>query len=313
MPRPGRDVTSRAGRDRPADVWVFLGFGEAAAGLVSAGLLKGKPLAVCLPIGRAPSASSVHRLQLHGLEPALDPSGVRGAAVVLSLVTPGAALEVARTVAPHLDAGTFYVDMNSIAGQTAAEIGQVIESHGARFVDAAVMGPVPLQGLRVPIWLSGASAEQFHTLAARHGLNTTVISARPGDASALKMLWSVMTKGTIALYAESLVAAHRLGLLAPMLEMLAREYGATGTPAMIQRMLGSTAASGSRRLGEMEEARKTLEGVDVPSWAVSATLKWIEALNGLPGVAEARGVPEVVAAVSKALEARLSAAGKTSS
>jgi 3-hydroxyisobutyrate dehydrogenase-like beta-hydroxyacid dehydrogenase len=230
---------------------------------------------------------------------------------VLSLVTPDAALEVARSIEAHLDAGTLYVDFNSIAGQTAQAVAEIVEGRGARFVDAAVMGPVPLQKLKVPIWLSGTAAHEFDDLARRQGLNTTVVSERAGDASALKMLWSVMTKGTIGLYAESLVAAHRLGLLQPMLDMIAREYGATGTSAMILRMLGSTAASGDRRLGEMEEARKTLEAAGVPSWTVAATAKWIAALNGLPGVAAAGSVPEVVKTASDALATRLDAAGKT--
>lgn len=216
-------------------------------------------------------------------------------------------------VAPFLSPATLFVDMNSIAGQTAVEIARIVEARGARFVDAAVMGPIPLMGVRVPIWLSGAAAGDFHDLATRHGLATTVLSARPGDASSLKMLWSVMTKGTIALLAESLTAAHRLGLVEPLLDLLSREYGNVGTPAMILRMLGSTAASGSRRLEEMREAAKTLEGVSVPSWAVEATVRWIAALSGMPGVPDAQTVPEVVRAVSDALGTPLLVSEKRSS
>ncbi len=297
-------MTPDAPSARDAEAWVFLGFGEAASGLVAAGLGNGARYAACLPLHRAPSPGTARRLAQHAMTPLLDASGVRGARVVMSLVTPDAALDAARTVTPHLDNGAFYVDFNSIAGQTARAIAEIVEAHGARFVDAAVMGSVLLQKLRVPIWLSGADAREFHDLAIRQGLHTTVISERPGDASALKMLWSVMTKGTIGLYAEALLAAHRLGLLQPMLEMIARDYGATGSPAMILRMLGSTAASGDRRLGEMDEARKTLAEAGVPSWTVDATVKWIAALNGLPDVADALSVPDVVKAASEALETR---------
>jgi 3-hydroxyisobutyrate dehydrogenase-like beta-hydroxyacid dehydrogenase len=303
-------MTSDATGGPDAESWVVLGFGEAASGLIGAGLLNGARYRVCLPLGRAPSARTSDRLSQHEITPSLDPSGVRGARIVLSLVTPDSALDVAQAVAPHLDRGALYVDFNSIAARTAHAIAEIVEGRGARFVDAAVMGPVPLLKLRVPVWLSGGAAGEFREIAQRRGLNTTVVSERAGDASALKMLWSVMTKGTIGLYAEALVAAHRLGLLQPMLEMIAREYGVTGTSAMILRMLGSTAASGERRLGEMEEARKTLEDAGVPAWTVAATVKWIAALNGLPGVADARDVPDVVKAASEALETRLDAAKK---
>jgi 3-hydroxyisobutyrate dehydrogenase-like beta-hydroxyacid dehydrogenase len=289
--------------------WVLVGFGEAASGLMAAGFLAGGDVTVCLPFRRPPSARTAQRLAEHGVTPAVDPKAVRGADVVLSLVTPDAAVDAARAVAPHLGAGTLYVDLNSIARQTVLEISSIVEARGAGFVDAAIMGPVPLQRLAVPIWLSGGSAAEFHALATHHGLNTRLISGRAGDASALKMLWSVLTKGTIALYAEALIGAHRLGLLEPMLEMVASEYGATGTPAMVKRMLGSTAASGGRRLGEMEEARKTVESVGLPTWTVDATLKWIAALTGLPGVAEAADVPATVAAASDALDVRSAAGG----
>src|SRR5688500_10696324 len=124
--------------------WVTLGFGEAAAGLLSAGFLRGAGLSVCLPTGRKPSPETRRRLSECGLKATPDPAAVREASVVLSLVTPDAAREAAEVVAPFLSPATLFVDMNSIAGQTAVEIARIVEARGARFVDAAVMGPIPL-------------------------------------------------------------------------------------------------------------------------------------------------------------------------
>lgn len=295
------------------ETWVLLGFGEAAAAFVAAGLPAGARVSVCLPAGRPPSAGTQRRLRARGLTASLDPSDVARASVVLSLVTPDAAVDVAAAVGPFLRPGTFYVDMNAITGEAATRIATIVEGHGARFVDAAVLGPVPLMKLQVPVWLSGAAAAEFHTLAPGRGLATAVISSRPGDASSLKMLWSVMTKGTIALLAESLTAAQRLGLLEPMLALLKQEYGNTGTTAMILRMLRSTAVSGGRRLEEMRGAKDTLDAAAVPAWTVEATLRWIAVLNGMPRVADADTVPEVVQAVSNALGTPLGARPTSSS
>ncbi|MGH2404466.1 MAG: DUF1932 domain-containing protein, partial [bacterium] len=267
----------------------------------------------CLPAGRPPSESTRRRLRDHDLAASLDPSGVAQAAVVVSLVTPDAAEDAAAAVAPFLHPGAWYVDMNSISGEAAARIASLIEGRGGRFVDAAVMGPIPLMKLQVPVWVSGTAAEELKTLMAARGLAATVISSRPGDASSLKMLWSVMTKGTIALLAEALTAAHRLGLLEPLLALVRQEYGNTGTPAMIIRMLRSTTVSGARRLQEMRGAKRMLDAAAVPSWTVDATLRWIAALNGMPGAADADTVPEVVEAVSKALGAPLGARSAPSS
>jgi 3-hydroxyisobutyrate dehydrogenase-like beta-hydroxyacid dehydrogenase len=287
--------------DQTRDLWVFLGFGEAAAAIVAAGFPRTARALVLLPADRQPSDATRQRLGASRLASSSDPAAVHDARVVLSLVTPDAALDAAHVVVPHLRRGAIYGDFNSVAGETAAEIAGIVERGGARFVDAAIMGPVPLMKLEVPIWISGAAAEEFHRLAGAQGLTTTVLSAKAGDASALKMIWSVMTKGTIALLAEALIAAHRLDLLKPILSFLAEEYGNTGTPTMILRMLRSTAASGARRVGEMREAKRTLESVDVPTWTVDATIRWLTALTGMRE-AEAAGSPaEVIRAASEAL------------
>jgi len=241
-------------------------------------------------------------LEKAGLPASVAPDGIGRSDVVLSLVTPAAALEAAIAVAPHLKQGAIYVDLNSVSGQATVDIAGIVEAQGARFVDAAVMGPVPLLKLQVPIILSVAAAAFYNQLAKRRGFQTCVLSRRPGDASSLKMLWSVITKGTIALFTEALVAAHRLELLEPLIGMLGREYGPTGSPAMITRLLSSTTVSGSRRLDEMREVRKVLAGASVPAWTVEATEKWIGELSRITGVRSLQNVERVVAAVSDGLK-----------
>lgn len=284
--------------------WVFLGFGEAAAVLAAALRARRRPppVSVCLPLGRAPSSATQARLTAAGIPCDFTPAAVRGALVILSLVTPTAAKDAAAAVAPHLAPGALFVDLNSIAGDTVREIAGIVTSGGGQFVDAAVLAPVPLRGLHVPLLLSGTASEAFHRLGRRHGLNTRVLSTRPGDASDVKMLWSVITKGTIALLAESLVAAHRLELLDPVTGLLAREYGPTGSAAMVMRMLHSTIRSGARRLDEMDEARRTLGRAGVPAWTVESTCRWIAALCRLPTL-EAATVPASVRELSDALSA----------
>jgi len=284
--------------------WVLLGFGEVAATLFAPTLrgATGVECSVCLPLGRQPSEATLRRLRASGLVATYEASGVNNAAVVVSAVTPAAAVRVAESVAPYLGADCIYVDVNSVAGPTVAQIAGVIESQGGRFVDAAIMGPVPLLRDQVPIFLSGRAAANFHKLASALGLNTTVVSSQPGDASSAKMVWSVMTKGTIALLAETLIAAHRLGLLDPLRQLLAQEYGQAGTDAMILRMLRSTTLSGARRLNEMDEVKKTLDAVSVPAWTVGATRRWISELSRLTAARTSQSVEEVVRAISEELE-----------
>jgi 3-hydroxyisobutyrate dehydrogenase-like beta-hydroxyacid dehydrogenase len=224
-----------------------------------------------------------------------------GSEVIVSAVPPASALEIAQDVAQHLSPGSLYVDMNSVSGPTVKQIDAVIEARGGRCVDAAIMGPVPLMGCQVPIILSGSAALEFDAISKAFGLNTSVLSMQVGDASSLKMLWSVITKGTIALLAESLIAAYRLDLLEPLRELLAQEYGNTGSDAMIRRMLRSTVRSGARRLGEMDEARKTLESAAVPTWTTVSTKSWIQELASMAGAENSKSVDELVQSISDEL------------
>src|SRR5437879_10584122 len=65
---------------------------------------------------------------------------VRASRVILSVVPPHGAAELARAVAA-LGFRGLYVDANAVAPATAREIGRVVEAAGARFVDGGIIGP----------------------------------------------------------------------------------------------------------------------------------------------------------------------------
>jgi 3-hydroxyisobutyrate dehydrogenase-like beta-hydroxyacid dehydrogenase len=278
--------------------WALLGFGEVGEILVGPDVLGPLEPAVVLPGMRAVSAATRARLDRAGIEPLTDPAALGSFDVVLSVVTPASAADVAHDAAPHLQPGALYVDANSISGETARQIAEIVADDSAAFVDAVFMGAVPLLRAAVPMYLSGPGASAFASLASDAGLVPRLVSERPGDASDLKMLWSVMSKGTIGLVAETLTAAERLGLTASVLELLAEQFGRTGSADMVLRMLESTARSGARRLDEMAAARETLARAGVPATMVDAASAWIELLSERGSAAGAPDVETAIAAAS---------------
>jgi 3-hydroxyisobutyrate dehydrogenase-like beta-hydroxyacid dehydrogenase len=278
--------------------WALLGFGEVGEILVGPDVLGPLEPAVVLPGMRAVSAATRARLDRAGIEPLTDPAALGSFDVVLSVVTPASAADVAHDAAPHLQPGALYVDANSISGETARQIAEIVADDSAAFVDAVFMGAVPLLRAAVPMYLSGPGASAFASLASDAGLVPRLVSERPGDASDLKMLWSVMSKGTIGLVAETLTAAERLGLTASVLELLAEQFGRTGSADMVLRMLESTARSGPRRLDEMAAARETLARAGVPATMVDAASAWIELLSERGSAAGAPDVETAIAAAS---------------
>lgn len=134
--------------------------------------------------------------------------------VVLSVMNPGAALDFARKAADAIRAGghrTLIVDCNAISPDTVHEIAALIEGAGGRFLDGGIIGPPPRGKAKTNLYVSGRGASDLAALAGPQ-LAMHVVSERIADASALKMCYAALNKGTQALWLEVLIAAQRLGV-----------------------------------------------------------------------------------------------------
>ena len=187
-----------------------------------------------------------------------DATLVHAADVLLSILVPAQAEELARRIAAAVQrTGTdlLYVDCNAIAPETARAVGRIVESAGARFVDAGIIGPPPRrEATGTRFYASGAAAADFAQLR-DHGLDVRVIGERPGDASAVKMCYAALTKGTTAIMTQLLIAAERLGVSEPLRAELEESQ-----PEMLQRMRRAVPAmvpKAHRWVGEMEEIART--------------------------------------------------------
>jgi len=197
-----------------------------------------------------------------GIEPVPDDRAlVRGADLLLSILVPAEAEALAVRIAGALREGgadLLYVDCNAIAPRTAQRIAGVVEGAGGRFVDAGIIGGPPKPGGSGPrIYASGRHAGEFARLRDA-GLDVRPIGEEPGQASALKMCYAALTKGTCALMTELSIAAERLGVS----EALRAEFAAS-QPHHLEWMRGwvpGMVPKAHRWIGEMEEIAKTFEG-----------------------------------------------------
>ena len=188
-----------------------------------------------------------------------DDALVREADLLLSILVPAQALRLARQIAAALGrTGTdlLYVDCNAVAPQTARRIAEVVEAAGANFADAGIIGPPPKTGARTVFYASGAHAKSLAALR-DFGLDVRPVGERPGDASAVKMCYAALTKGTTALMTELSVAAERLGVTAVL-----RQEFSESQQAPLDRMAKAVPAmipKAHRWVGEMEEIARTFE------------------------------------------------------
>jgi 3-hydroxyisobutyrate dehydrogenase-like beta-hydroxyacid dehydrogenase len=208
-----------------------------------------------------------------------------GGSLILSLVTAGQALAAARQAARVLSSGALYLDMNSVAPATKQAAAAVIGAAGGQYVDVAVMAPVHPARRAAPLLVSGpAAGEAAAALATLGFTDVTVVGDAVGQASAIKMIRSVMIKGLEALAAECAVAAHRAGVLDEVLASLGSEW-----PGNIAYRLERMTSHGRRRAEEMAEVSATLRALGVAPAMASATQGWQQRLGALdiPAAADA--------------------------
>jgi len=239
---------------------VLIGLGEVggilAVDLIARGHQPTATFDVRLADPASPPSVTAASLELVAARSAAE--AVAGADLVISAVTAGRALEAARSVAPHLAPGAFFLDVNSVSPGTKQASAVVIEAAGGRYVEASVMSSFPPKRIRTPMLLGGPHAAAFAALAAVLDFQTSVFSAQVGGASAVKMCRSVMVKGMEALFLESMTSARHYGVTNVVLASLADTLPGIDTPALARYMISRAVLHGRRRAEEVREVAKTV-------------------------------------------------------
>jgi 3-hydroxyisobutyrate dehydrogenase-like beta-hydroxyacid dehydrogenase len=192
---------------------------------------------------------------------------------IWSAVTSDQAAAAAAQTAPHLNAGHLYADLNSVSPAVKQAIAGTIGAAGARFVEVAMMQPVPPYGHRVPILAGGIGAVEFRDRMTPYGMRIEVTGEQVGRAAATKMFRSIMIKGLEALITECVLAAGRYGAEEGVFASLAESYPGIDWPALADYMIGRVVEHGERRAREMEEVAETLESIGIEPIMALATAR----------------------------------------
>jgi len=228
---------------------------------------------------------------------------VRDADVVLVVVPGSAVVEVARGAAPHVRAGSLYVDAATAAPEAKGEAGALVGDAGALYVDAAVLGAVAADGYAVPFLASGPGAEAWADLMAPYGLCLETMDGPAGSASRVKLLRSVYMKGRDALVLEMLVAARRYGVERELIESVKGAGEGVPFPELADRVLRSLAVHAGRRSEELEAAAEVLRAAGIEPVVAEAGAERLRRLAEL-GLRERFGGerPEAVEDVLRAID-----------
>ena len=270
----------------------FLHPGEMGVSL-AATVLRGGHEALWAADGRG--AATRARATEHGLT---DAGGVGALCarsdVVVSICPPHAAEAVAAAVAEAGFRGLF-VDANAIAPARMTDVGRRLAEAGIDVVDGGVIGgPAWIPGTRLV--LSGARAAEVAAAFAAGPLVTEVLGTELGTASALKMAYASVTKGTTALLAAALAAAEGHGVGEALLRQWALDApGSDDDRALRVRRVTRKAW---RFAGEMEEIAATFEAAGVPGGFHAAAAELFRRLAGFKGAVELPALAQVLEAAA---------------
>ncbi len=173
------------------------------------------------------------------------------------------ALDAASSTAPLLKKGAVFLDLCTVTGKMADEDRSAIEGAGGRYVDVAVMGGFFKYGIKAPMLVAGDNGEDAVAWMNANGFDAKYLGPKPGSASSVKMVRSVLMKGLEALGVEALVTAERQGIREEVLACLA-DVDLIDFRDHLASLVRTHVVHARRRWEEMGLVAQTLRETGVP-------------------------------------------------
>ena len=184
--------------------------------------------------------------------------------IVLSIVPPGLAAQVAEDVAKSMSNSGHnppFADCNAVSPETAKAMAKKISEAGADFIDGGILGPPPNETRNnTRFYFSGERAELLSELDCK-GIIVRLLGPEIGRASGIKMCYAALTKGTHALQTAVITLAEALGLT----EEVSHEFQ-TSQEASYQQISSSAPrlpVVAWRYIDEMKQIAQTFEAAGV--------------------------------------------------
>lgn len=196
---------------------------------------------------------------------------VRKSDLIFSTVVTQAAKEVAVLCSDHLSPGKIYVDLNSTSPSVKVDMGDIIQSSGADFVEGAILGAVGVTGSKTQILTAGEKGKEVADNLNNLGLNVLYYSPEIGKASLFKMIRSIFSKGLEVIMLEMLVAGKRVGINNDLWEDVTCFMASKPFDEICAHWIRTHAVACKRRYHETEQVLETMKEIGVEPIMSSGT------------------------------------------
>ena len=262
---------------------------------------RGFRVLTCL-VGRSPR--SAHLAQAAGFEVVADfASLVAQSSIILSIVPPATAKEMALNMRQAMHAVQHYpcyADCNAIAPRTVRTIAQYFGDTPCIFIDAGIVGLAPHEDRPATrFYCSGPDTTLLEALAGGR-MHVHRLGSDIGQASAMKMIYASVTKGTMTLHAAALIAAQMHGLLTTYAEEM--QGSLPHVWSAMQRTAPRLPLDAGRWVGEMHEIAQFFVDSGLPQGFHQGAAEIFDLLNTTPIAAETRENVDTNRTLEAALE-----------
>ncbi len=191
--------------------------------------------------------------------------------LLVCAVTASQTLSAAQACSPHILPHVFFLDLNSASPGTKLSAAALIDTAGARYVEAAVMTSVPPHRIQVPMLLGGSHAAALLPLLNSLGFKAKLASEKLGVASATKMSRSIMVNGMEAMVIESLTTARQYGVEDAVVASLYETFPGIDWEKQATYFFKRVIEHGRRRSEEMREVAVTVQESGLTPWLAQAS------------------------------------------
>jgi 3-hydroxyisobutyrate dehydrogenase-like beta-hydroxyacid dehydrogenase len=178
--------------------------------------------------------------------------------LVLSAVFGSGALPLARASFQHMQTGAIYADFTTADPDDMRTAAEEAKRCDLRFVDVAVIGAVNLTGSKTPLLSAGEGAQEVTTLLSACGSPIRIVGSQAGDATSLKLMRSIFTKGMEALAVECLLVAEKKNLRSEIHEVLS-DIDNGSLKELMEGMVRTHIPHSLRRQKEVQEAQRQMQ------------------------------------------------------
>ena len=200
--------------------------------------------------------------------------------LVISIIPPDKAVETANLYTSYKNKdGQIYCDLNAISTITAKKIKLLLGEKKIDYVDGAIMGGPPTENYSPRIYLSGKLSEKFNFLNGK-GIELMVLKGSDFKASATKMVYASITKGSKALVAGALIAAKKNNVYDELMEEL--KYSEEYFSLVAKNQIPSIKHKAYRWVGEMNEISLTYKESGLTGGFHSEAENVYELIKNLP-------------------------------